>query len=87
MVENRQIMSSLVNIGLIGRDDSILPDESLFDRGSMDSLGIMSLVSELESRFKISVPEEDLLPDNFDSIASIASYVNAKLSTATYSRV
>ena len=86
MVDNRQIKSCLVDIGLIGEDDSIFPDESLFDRGSMDSLGLVSLVSELTSRFKIKVPDEDLLPDNFDSIESIARYVNAKLSTATYSR-
>ena len=86
MVDNGQIKSCLVDIGLIGEDDSVSPDESLFDRGSMDSLGIMSLVMELTSRYKIRVPDEDLLPDNFDSITSIAHYVNAKLSTATYGR-
>ena len=86
MVDNGQIKSCLVDIGLIGEDDSVFPDESLFDRGSMDSLGIMSLVMELKSRYKIRVPDEDLLPENFDSIVSIAHYVNSKLSTATHSR-
>ena len=86
MVDNGQIKSCLIDIRLIGEDDSVSPDESLFDRGSMDSLGITSLVMELQSRFKIRVPDEDLLPDNFDSIASIARYVNGKLGTASVSR-
>ena len=86
MVNNGQIQSCLVSIGLIGEDDSVSSDESLFDRGVMDSLGIMSLVIELTNRFKIRVPDEDLLPENFDSISSIARYVNGKLSTATYGR-
>ena len=86
MVDNKQIRSCLVDIDLIREGDSITPDESLFERGSMDSFGIMSLVMELQNRFEIRVPEEDLLPDNFDSIASIARYVNGKLGTASVSR-
>ena len=86
MVNNKQIESCLIDIGLIENGDSIHPDESLFNRGLMDSFGIMSLVSELTRRYKIRVPDEDLLPDNFDSISSIARYVNARLSTANYNR-
>ena len=60
-------------------DDTVRADESLFDLGLIDSLGIMTLVSELESRFRIRVPEVDLLPDNFDTLNAIASYVNKGL--------
>ena len=67
--------------------DSIDPDESLFDRGVIDSLGIGSLVGILATRFGIVVADEDLLPDNFDSVSSIARYVNGKLGSDKRSQI
>jgi len=46
-------------------------DENLLDSGILDSLGIMKLLEYLERTFSISVDEEDLLPENFESINAI----------------
>ena len=87
MVENNQIEACLVELSFLDKDNSISSDESLFDSGVIDSLGIMSLVSLLVSRYGIVVPVEDLLPDYFDSISSIARYVNGRLGSAKYNQV
>ena len=78
MVDSDQIKACLVDLGLATKDDQIDLNESLFDRGVIDSLGIAALVSMLSVRFGIVVPDEDLLPDHFDTISSIVSYVNNK---------
>jgi acyl carrier protein len=56
-----------------------LADEtSLIDNGVIDSLAIVKVVLFIEREFGIKVRDEDVLPASFDSIASIASFVEAK---------
>jgi acyl carrier protein len=50
-------------------------DESLFDSGMLDSFTLTDLVGELEKAFGIKVPDADLKPRRFDSVARIAAYV------------
>ena len=54
-------------------------DESLLDRGLIDSTGVLELVGFLERRYNISVDDRELIPDNLDSIARIVAFVEAKL--------
>lgn len=53
-------------------------DEDLLAADLIDSLGITELVTFLESRFGISVADEDLEPDNFRSVEAIAAFVARK---------
>lgn len=78
MIGNEDVIRCLRETGLLDPGDTITSDESLFDRGIIDSLGMTMLIPALESRFGISVPETDLLPSNFDSVVSIAQYVNSR---------
>ncbi len=56
-----------------------LADEtSLIDNGVIDSLAIVKVVLFIEREFGIKVRDEDVLPASFESIASIASFVEAK---------
>lgn len=50
-------------------------DENLLESGVLDSLGIMKLLEYLERAFSIRISEEDLLPDNFQSINAITLLV------------
>ena len=52
--------------------------ESLINGGIIDSLGILDLITFLEEQFEITVTNEDLTPNNFETIALIASFVSAK---------
>jgi len=60
------------------RQRSVSREDSLLDSGIVDSLGVLELVEFLERTFGISVTEEDLLPENFDSVRRMADLVDRK---------
>ena len=78
-VDRDDIRGCLVDMDVIRNDEPLDADDSLFERGLIDSLGITILIAHLEKKFGITVPQHDLLPDNFDSINAITEYVNSKL--------
>ncbi len=49
--------------------------ENLLAAGIIDSLGILRLVSFVEEKFGIEVPDEDVTIDNFQSVKSMSDYV------------
>lgn len=49
--------------------------DDLIDSGVVDSLGIFQLVAFLEERFGIAIPDSDITPDNFATIARIERLV------------
>jgi acyl carrier protein len=53
-------------------------DESLFESGLLDSFALPDLVSAIEQAFSIKVPDADLNPRKFDSIARIEAYLQSK---------
>jgi acyl carrier protein len=53
-------------------------DEPLLKNGLIDSLGILDVVSFVESEFGIVVSDEDLLPENFGSIHSLTDFVHER---------
>ena len=57
---------------------TIDPQENLLSKGIVDSHGVMELVGFLEERYGITVGDEDLSPENFESVASIEAYVQRK---------
>lgn len=57
---------------------SLSNDESLIDRGVIDSTGIMELVEYVSRAFEIEVPVKDISQENFDSISRLATYVRAR---------
>lgn len=61
--------------------EQVDPDQSLVESGVIDSLGILELVEFVEVRFDLRIPEEELLPENLDSIANITRYLAQKLGT------
>lgn len=61
-----------VEPGTLGREDDLLAAELI------DSLGITALVDFLETRFGVTIADEDLTAENFRSIAVIAGFVRAK---------
>lgn len=54
-------------------------DESLFDSGLLDSFALPELVSALEKEFGIKIPDSDLNPRKFESLARIADYLESKI--------
>jgi len=60
-------------------DTTVLSDEaSLLDHGVIDSTGVLEVIAFIERRFEIRVDDEEILPENLDSVARISAYVQRK---------
>jgi acyl carrier protein len=64
----------------LARKRNLQNGDSLIDSGIVDSLGILDLVSFLETEFGLHVSDEELLPENFQTIECIAAMVQTKTS-------
>ena len=53
-------------------------DASFLEEGIVDSVGIMELVLFIEETFGMPVDDEDLTPDNFDSVSKLAGYITRR---------
>jgi acyl carrier protein len=53
-------------------------EDSFLANGIIDSRGVMQLVTFLEAEFGLRVDDADLLPENFDSVARLAAYVERR---------
>jgi acyl carrier protein len=58
--------------------EAVAPDEDMLANGIIDSHGLMELVGFIEQRYRISVADEDLVPENFQSLEHIAAFVARK---------
>jgi acyl carrier protein len=51
---------------------------SLIETGVIDSTGVLELVSFLETDFGIAIADDDIVPENLDSVSSISAFVRSK---------
>ncbi len=51
------------------------PDDSLLARGLLDSMSILKTMTFCEDNFGVTIPDEDMLPDHFESVRAIAKLV------------
>jgi acyl carrier protein len=69
---------------LFGNDNAELDDgESFLDSGIIDSTGILEVVGFIEDEFDFEVMDEELVPDNFDSVDKLVAYIGRKMQTAS----
>ncbi len=62
----------------LARERDLGLDDSLLESGIVDSLGTLEIVQFLESEFEIHVDDEEMVAEHFESINSIAQFVNSK---------
>jgi acyl carrier protein len=53
-------------------------DDSLLGRGIVDSTGMLEVIFFIEERLGVSMKDEDMLPDNLDSVNKIARFVESR---------
>ncbi|MBN1351390.1 acyl carrier protein [candidate division KSB1 bacterium] len=53
-------------------------EDSLLDNGIIDSTGVLELVSFIEERFGVAVEDEEMVPENLDSIKQLKAFVQRK---------
>jgi acyl carrier protein len=74
-----KIRGFIVENFLFGNEDGLKDDASFLDEGIIDSTGILEMVSYLEEEFSISVDDEELVPENLDSINNVVAYLTKKI--------
>jgi len=73
-----QIRHHIVENFLFG-NDNLADEDSFLEHGVVDSTGVLELVLFTEEMFGIAVDDEEILPENFDSIDNLVGYVTRKL--------
>ena len=64
---------------MFGESGNLKDETSFLDEGIIDSTGILELVSFLEEEFSITIKDEELVPENLDSINNVVSYLEKKM--------
>ncbi|MDA8170999.1 MAG: acyl carrier protein [Nitrospiraceae bacterium] len=74
------IRDFLIENFLYGQDGGRLKEDvSLLETGLIDSTGILELVSFIEDKYGVTVNDNELVPDNFDSINKLAHFILKKI--------
>jgi len=75
----KEIRSYILDNFMIGRENEELSDsDSLLSKGVIDSTGVVELVGYLEENFQIAVEDDELVPDNFDTVNNLVGYIQKK---------
>jgi acyl carrier protein len=76
---NKKMRAFILENFLYGEDGGQLNDEDSFlDKGIIDSTGVLELVQFLEESFQIEVTDEEMVPENLDSIVRLTHFVCSK---------
>ena len=63
---------------LFGDDDGLADDTSFLEEGIIDSTGMLELITFLEETFSIQLDDEELIPENLDSINNLINFLSKK---------
>ena len=80
MNETAKIREYIVENFLFGDGDSLTEETSFMEEGIIDSTGIRELVMFLEETFNMKIEDEELVPENLDSLNNISQFIDKKLS-------
>jgi acyl carrier protein len=58
--------------------EKLADDESLQQSGVIDSFGVLSLITFIESEFDVHVSDAEVIPENLDSVSRIVAYIEGK---------
>ena len=75
----QQIRTFIVENFLFGDSTQLQEDTSFLDSGIVDSTGILELVTFLEEKYNISIEDDELIPENLDSLTNIVRFLDHKL--------
>lgn len=64
---------------LFGEEEQLKTDTDFFDKGIIDSTGVIELVSFLEETFNVSIDDDELVPENLSSLNKIDAFLQKKL--------
>ena len=74
-----QLKSFITKQFPLARKRNLGIDDRLLGEGIIDSLGVLDIVGYLETEFRISIADDDLTPENFETIGRLTAFVERKL--------
>ena len=80
MTIEKQIRQYVADNFLFSDDGYQLPsDASFLEEGVVDSTGVLELVMFVEETFNVTVEDDEIVPENLDSVAQLAAYIRRKV--------
>uniref|UniRef100_C6E3Y5 Carrier domain-containing protein n=1 Tax=Geobacter sp. (strain M21) TaxID=443144 RepID=C6E3Y5_GEOSM len=78
------IRSFIVDNFLFGDAGALNNDSSFVKEGIVDSTGILQLVAFIQDQYRVVVEDEELIPENLDSVSKVAAFVENKMKMAAF---
>ncbi|MBN1576636.1 MAG: acyl carrier protein [Chitinispirillaceae bacterium] len=82
MSHAEKIREFVVNNFLFGDGSRLQNDTSFLESGIIDSTGILEVITYIEETFGIKVNDDELLPENLDSVDNIVGFISRKTGCA-----
>ena len=60
--------------------DALVNEDSFLEKGILDSTGILEIIFMIEEKFEIHVDDNEMIPENLDSVNNIVKFLNKKTS-------
>ncbi|MDM8536738.1 phosphopantetheine-binding protein [Desulfobacterales bacterium HSG17] len=74
----QKIKEFIIENFLFGEESDLNDDTSFLEEGIIDSTGVLELIEFLEEEFEIEIDDEDMIPENLDSLNNLEKFI-AKL--------
>jgi len=74
-----KIRTFVVENFLFSNNENLEDNTSFLEEGIIDSTGVLELVGFIEEEFAITVEDEELIPENLDSINNVTAYLKSKI--------
>ena len=82
-----KIRAFIIDNYLFGDDEGLEDKTSFLDEGIVDSTGILELIEFITTEFSITVEDDELVPENLDSIDNVTAFIGRKTGQATSAAV
>lgn len=76
--DSQKIRQFIVENFLYGRPNGLTDHDSFLEHGIIDSTGMLELITFIEQEYSVQIEDEELVPDNLDSIERLVAFVQQK---------
>ena len=73
-----QILEFFSNHFMLDLDGELSDQDSFLEQGIVDSTGVLELIAFIESTFGIRIEDEEIVPENLDSISNIKKFLEKR---------
>ena len=79
---NSEIRKFIMETFLLDEELNLSEEDSLLERGVIDSTGVLELVAFIEETYQFKIKDEELVPENLDSIKNISQFIQNRLNVS-----